>query len=136
LHIGSNASTTNDEIKVSISAISTLALGVSAGAGAGVAVGVSTQAAAVAAITKLDTAMNSVNNLRANLGSYVNRLEHTINNLANQEFNTQDAEARIRDVDFAEETTQFTRNQILVQSSTSMLAQANTAPQSVLGLLR
>jgi flagellin len=136
LHIGANNSTTgSDEIKVQISAISTLALGVSAGAAAGVAVGVSTQAAATAAITRIDTALNQVNNLRANLGSYVNRLEHTINNLSNQEFNTQDAESRIRDVDFAHETTQFTRNQILVQSSTSMLSQANQKPQSVLSLL-
>ena len=138
LHIGANNSATGaDEIKVQIGAISTLALGVSAGAAAGAAsaVSVSTQASATAAITKIDTALNQVNNLRANLGSYVNRLEHTINNLSNQEFNTQDAESRIRDVDFAHETTQFTRNQILVQSSTSMLSQANQKPQSVLSLL-
>jgi len=134
LHIGANSKST-DEIKVSISAISTLALGVSAGAAAGSAVGVSTQASAVSAISLLDTAMDTVNRVRANLGSYVNRLEHVVNNLSNQEFNTQDAESRIRDVDFAQETTQFTRNQILVQSSTSMLAQANSAPQSVLSLL-
>jgi len=135
LHIGAN-SKASDEIKVQIGSISTLALGVSAGAAAGVAVGVSTQASATAAITKLDTAMDTVNRVRANLGSYINRLEHTVNNLSNQEFNTQDAESRIRDVDFASETTSFTRNQILVQSSTSMLSQANQKPQSVLSLLR
>ncbi|MCL2207870.1 MAG: flagellin, partial [Fibromonadales bacterium] len=66
---------------------------------------------------------------------YINRLEYTINNIANLEFNTQDAESRIRDTDFAKETTNFTRNQIMVQSATSMLAQANSLPQSVLGLL-
>ena len=88
-----------------------------------------------ASIAAMDTALNTVNELRANLGSYINRLDHTINNLANQAYNTQDAEARIRDVDFATETTQFTRNQILVQSSTAMLSQANMKPQSVLGLL-
>jgi len=135
LHIGANAKT-SDEIKIQIGSISTLALGVSAGAAAGVAVGVSTQASATAAISKLDVAMDTVNRLRANLGSYINRLEHTVNNLSNQEFNTQDAESRIRDVDFASETTQFTRNQILVQSSTSMLSQANQKPQSVLSLLK
>jgi flagellin len=138
LHIGANNSSTGaDEIKVQIGAISTLALGVSAGAAAGAAsaISVSSQVAATLAISKIDTALNQVNSLRANLGSYVNRLEHTINNLSNQEFNTQDAESRIRDVDFAAETTLFTRNQILVQSSTSMLSQANQKPQSVLSLL-
>lgn len=135
LHIGANAKT-SDEILVQIGSISTASLGVSAGAAAGVAVGVSTQTSATTAITALDDALNKVNLLRANLGSYVNRLEHTINNLANQEFNSQDAESRIRDVDFATETTSFTRNQILVQSSTSMLSQANQKPQSVLSLLR
>jgi flagellin len=112
LHIGANAKI-SDEIKVNIGSINSSTLGVSAGAAAGVAVGVSSQSVATNAITKVDAAMDTVNKLRANLGSYINRLEHTINNLANQEFNTQDAESRIRDVDFAHETTQFTRNQIL-----------------------
>jgi len=84
----------------------------------------------------VDSAMDQVNTLRAQLGSVINRLEHTINNIANQEFNTQDAESRIRDVDFAFETTQFSRNQILVQSSTSMLSQANQKTQGVLSLLK
>jgi flagellin len=129
LHVGANAGTA-DEIKVTITAVSTGSLGTSSGT-----VGVSTQSAASTALTKLDTALNTVNKMRADIGSYVNRLEHTINNLSNQEFNTQDAESRIRDVDFAMETTSFSRNQILVQSSTSMLAQANQKPQSVLSLL-
>jgi flagellin len=133
LHIGANAGAA-DEIKVHIGSVSTGSIGMST-SGAG-AVGVSTQAAATSAITAVDAAMDQVNRLRADLGSYINRLEHTINNIANQEFNTQDAESRIRDVDFAQETTQFTRNQILVQSSTSMLSQANQAPQGVLSLLR
>jgi flagellin len=130
LHVGANAGTA-DEIKVSITSISTGSLGTSSGS-----VGVSTQAGATAALTKVDAALNTVNKMRADIGSYVNRLEHTINNLSNQEFNTQDAESRIRDVDFATETTQFTRNQILVQSSTSMLSQANQKPQGVLSLLQ
>lgn len=132
LHVGANAGSA-DKINVTIGAVSTGALGMSTG-GTG-AVGVSTQASATASITAVDGALDTVNRLRADLGSYINRLEHTINNLSNQEFNTQDAEARIRDVDFAHETTQFTRNQILVQSSTSMLSQANSKPQSVLSLL-
>lgn len=132
LHIGANAKNA-DEIKVSIGSISTASLGMST-SGTG-AVGVSTQSSATTAISSVDSALDKVNKLRADLGSYINRLEHTINNLSNQEFNTQDAESRIRDVDFASETTQFTRNQILVQSSTSMLSQANSKPQSVLSLL-
>jgi flagellin len=132
LHIGANAKSA-DQIKVRIGAISTGSLSMST-SGTG-QVAVSTQLSATSAISSVDSALDKVNRLRADLGSYINRLEHTINNLANQEFNTQDAEARIRDVDFAQETTQFTRNQILVQSSTSMLSQANQKPQSVLGLL-
>lgn len=132
IHIGANAKA-SDEIKITISAISTAALAMST-SGTGF-VSVSSAAFALASITAVDSALDKVNNLRANIGSYINRLEHSINNIANQEFNTQDAESRIRDVDFAYETTQFTRNQILVQSSTSMLSQANQAPQSVLGLL-
>jgi len=132
LHIGANSGNA-DEIHVQIGSISTGSLGMSTSGAA--AVGVSTQASATKTISAIDAAMDKVNRLRANLGSYINRLDHTINNIANQEFNTQDAESRIRDVDFATETTQFTRNQILVQSSTSMLSQANQKPQSVLKLL-
>jgi len=87
------------------------------------------------AIDGLDAAIKSISGTRAKIGTYINRLEYTVNNIANLEFNTQDAESRIRDTDFAKETTNFTRNQIMVQSATSMLAQANSLPQSVLGLL-
>ena len=73
--------------------------------------------------------------MRSDMGAYVNRLEFAISNLGNQIYNTQDAESRIRDVDFAKETTEFTRSQILTQSATSMLAQANNVPQGVLSLL-
>jgi len=132
LHVGANA-TSADEIRVTIGAISTGSLGMSTSGAA--MVGVSTQASATTAISAVDNALDIVNRLRADLGSYINRLEHTINNISNQEFNTQDAESRIRDVDFAHESTQFARNQILVQSSTSMLSQANQAPQGVLSLL-
>jgi len=90
---------------------------------------------ATKAIDALDDAIKSISGTRAKIGTFINRLEYTINNIANLEFNTQDAESRIRDTDFGKETTNFTRNQILVQSATSMLAQANSLPQSVLGLL-
>jgi flagellin len=87
------------------------------------------------AIDALDGAIKSISATRAKIGTFINRLEYTINNIANLEFNTQEAESRIRDTNFATETTNFTRNQIMVQSATSMLAQANALPQSVLGLL-
>jgi len=65
----------------------------------------------------------------------VNRLEHAINNIINQEHNNQAAESQIRDTDYAVETATFTKNQILMQSATAMLAQANQVPQNVLSLL-
>ena len=65
-----------------------------------------------------------------------NRLEHTLNNLSSYEENLTASESRIRDVDMASEMIQFTKYQILQQAGTSMLAQANSAPQSVLSLLR
>jgi flagellin len=127
LHIGPNAKAA-DAITITMSGISTTALGVSLSS-------ISTQASSLIAIQSLDVAINSVNRMRSDLGAYVNRLEHAVNNLDNQLHNTQNAESVIRDVDFAEETSTFTRNQILTQSATSMLAQANAVPQSVLGLL-
>jgi flagellin len=84
----------------------------------------------------LDAAIQTVSRVRASIGSYINRLDYTVNNLSNMTVNTQDAESRIRDTDFAHETTQFTKNQLLVQSATSMLAQANTLPQNALTLLQ
>jgi flagellin len=96
---------------------------------------ISAYTGAVDAIDKLDDAIKSISGARASIGTFINRLEYSINNIANLEFNTQDAESRIRDTDFAKETTNFTRNQIMVQSGTSMLAQANMLPQAVLGLL-
>jgi len=95
----------------------------------------SSQTDATAAITALDTAINSVNNMRSNMGAFINRLEHAINNLDISNTNQQSAESLIRDVDFASETADYTKNQILVQSATAMLAQANMVPQSVLQLL-
>ena len=83
----------------------------------------------------LDAAINEVSMARANLGAYQNRLEFKIQNLNNQAENISAAESRIRDADMAQMMTEFTRNNILFQASTAMLAQANTLPQSVLQLL-
>jgi len=73
---------------------------------------------------------------RADLGAYYNRLEHAAKGLMNAYENTQAAESRIRDADMAEVTVDYTKNQILVQSGTAMLAHGNTRPQGVLQLLR
>ena len=100
------------------------------------AVSISSSAGAVSALTQIDNALKSVNNLRSTLGAYQNRLEHKINNMNTSAENLQAAESRIRDLDIAKEMTAFTRNSILVQASTAMLAQANAAPQAVLSLLR
>ncbi|MCX7998455.1 MAG: flagellin [Leptospiraceae bacterium] len=88
------------------------------------------------AIGVLDDAIYKVSKQRANLGAYQNRLEHAAKGLMNAYENTQASESRIRDADMAEESVAFTKNQILVQSGTAMLAQANIRPQSVLQLLR
>uniref|UniRef100_UPI00064A0F91 flagellin n=1 Tax=Geobacillus sp. ZGt-1 TaxID=1631556 RepID=UPI00064A0F91 len=91
---------------------------------------------ATAAISKIDIAINTVSTERARLGSYQNRLEHTINNLDTSAENLTAAESRIRDVDMAKEMMEFTKQNILTQAAQSMLAQANQQPQSVLQLLR
>jgi len=87
------------------------------------------------AITQVNTALNIISTQRAALGALQNRLEYKINNLDIGAENLQAAESRIRDVDMAKEMTQFTRNNILFQASTAMLAQANALPQGVLQLL-
>jgi flagellin len=87
-------------------------------------------------LASIDAAIANVSNQRGALGATQNRLEHTLNNLATYEENLTSSESRIRDVDMAAEMVNFTKLQILQQAGTSMLAQANQAPQSVLSLLR
>ncbi|MBU5436672.1 flagellin [Tissierella sp. MSJ-40] len=88
------------------------------------------------AITTINTQLETVSKGRSLLGAAQNRLEHTIKNLDNAAENLQAAESRIRDVDMAKEMMEMTRQNILQQASTAMLAQANQAPQTVLQLLR
>ena len=78
---------------------------------------------------------NAVSSYRAKLGAAQNRLEHTINNLEVTSENITSAESRIRDTDMADEIMNFTKNNILLQASQSMLAQSNSIPQSILSLL-
>ena len=97
---------------------------------------ISSRNGAFAAISAVDGAIRSVSTVRSNLGAVVNRLDHAMKNLEVQDTNITSAESSIRDVDFATEMTEFTRNQILSQSATAMLAQANQAPERVLELLK
>jgi flagellin len=120
---------TSQTLAITLTGAKTTELGVSA-------VKVSTAALAVAAISTIDTALKSVTTLRSTLGAYQNRLEFTINTLAIQEENSSASESAIRDANIAQETIQFTRNQILVSAGTSVLAQANLVPQTALQLLR
>ncbi|URN96100.1 MAG: flagellin FliC [Candidatus Pristimantibacillus lignocellulolyticus] len=96
---------------------------------------IATVAGASAAIAAVSNAIENVSTQRATFGAVQNRLEHTVNNLGVNKENLSAAHSRIRDADMAAEMTNFTKNQILVQAGTSMLAQANSVPQNVLKLL-
>ncbi|PKM88335.1 MAG: hypothetical protein CVU87_07660 [Firmicutes bacterium HGW-Firmicutes-12] len=100
------------------------------------ALDVSTAAYASAAVSAIDDAIGAVSTERSRLGAYQNRLEHTINNLGTSAENMTAAESRIRDVDMAAEMMEFTKQNILAQAGTAMLAQANQRPQQVLQLLQ
>jgi flagellin len=95
-----------------------------------------TQNAAGNMIASLDVAISNVAAARSSYGSVQNRLEYTLNNLSTYEENLTASESRIRDVDMASEMVELTKLQILQQAGTSMLAQANSSPQTVLSLLR
>jgi len=97
---------------------------------------ITTSTGAMGAISTIDSALNSVLTLRSQLGASQNRMEMTYDFIGIQRENMMAAESRIRDVDFASEMTTYTKNQIIVQASTAMLAQANVSAQSVLQLLQ
>ena len=99
-------------------------------------VDISTQDGAAAAVAAINDAIDYVSTVRGNLGATQNRLEHTINNLEATTTNITEAESRIRDTDMAKEMMEYTKNNILVQASQAMLAQANQVPQGVLQLLQ
>ena len=98
--------------------------------------GVTTVASANASVGQLSTYMDTIRAERADLGSTMNRLSYTIDNLANISVNTAAARSRVMDADYAVEAANLARSQIMMQAATAMLAQANTAPQQVLALLR
>ncbi len=117
-----------DELKLNIAAMDSTILGVN---NQSIAEGRDARHA----ISRVNDALNAVSTQRASLGAMQNRLNHKINNLDTSSENLSAAESRIRDLDMAQEMTNFTRNNILTQASTAMLAQANSAPQGVLQLL-
>jgi flagellin len=123
--IGANS---GQEMTISIGSMTALDLGVNA-------LDLESQSGASAAISTISDAIETVSGERSKMGAYQNRLEHTIANLGTSAENLQAAESRIRDLDMAEEIMAFTKNNILQQAATAMLAQANMAPQSVLQLL-
>ncbi len=122
-------SSTADTISVSAADASTSTLGIADGSG------ISTATTAQSMLDTIDSAIDSVNTTRGTLGAQQNRLGSTLRSLANVRENTSAAESRIRDVDVAMETADLTRNSILQQAATSILAQANQQPQLALSLL-
>lgn len=126
IQTGANA---GDNLSISIAAMNTTVLNIDA-------TSIGNRENAELAISAVNTAINQVSTQRANLGAIQNRLQHKINNLNTSSENLQAAESRIRDLDMAKEMTAFTKNNILSQAATAMLAQANAAPQGVLQLLK
>ncbi len=126
LQIGANEGQT---LEVRIPDISSEKLGVNN-------VNVKSHNGAERAITTIDLAINQVSGIRAKLGAYQNRLEHSINNLETSNENMTEALTRVLDTDMATEMTEYTQKNVLAQAGTSMLAQANERPQMVLNLLQ
>jgi len=118
---------------ITVSAITNLS---ATGLGLSASVDVTTANNASSALSTIDTALNTVTTARANLGASINRFEQTISNLRVTVESLQTSRSRVQDADFAAETASLTRLQILQQSGTAVLAQANAIPQNVLSLLR
>jgi flagellin len=127
-HVGANAGETieiNSDLTLSASDV----FGVTVS-------GINLETGANAALTTIDSAIDEVSDVRADLGATQNRFEHTIANLSVSVENLSASESRIRDTDMALEMVAFTRHQIMTQAGTAMLAQANAVPQAVLSLLQ
>jgi flagellin len=132
LQIGANM---DQNERVFIGAITAESLGLQSVQGSTDSISISTPEQANLTVGVLDSALRIVSKQRADLGAYQNRFEMASVGIASAAENLQAAESRIRDVDMASEMVDYVKNQILVQSGTAMLAQANTQPQSVLTLL-
>ena len=127
-----SATGTQNQISVTINSMNSTSLGVP-----GTAMDIQTNMTSrLASIKEVDDAIKTVNDQRSELGAISNRLNHTVNNLTNISSNLSAAKGGIEDADFALETTDLAKNQILQQASTAMLAQANASKQNVLSLLQ
>ncbi len=133
LQVGAEG-TTDNQIAIKISAISSAGLKITALKGTGVSG--ADGSAAQGSIATIKNAIKTLNKQRSDLGAIQNRLEHTIKNLDNVVENTTAAESQIRDTDMATEMVKYSNNQILTQAGQAMLAQSNTANQGVLSLLQ
>ena len=132
-HIGANM---DQRVQAFIGTMTAQALGLKGAQGDDAGIGISTPDTANMAIGAIDEALKTVSKQRADLGAYQNRFEMAANGVAVAAENLQAAESRIRDTDMASEMVEYTKNQILTQSGTAMLAQANSQSQNVLALLR
>jgi len=130
-HIGANAAAANNEVVVSTKD----AIGTSGAVSAVAFSGMSSQVSARNAISAIDNSIDNINKIRSNMGTQQNRLESVVRNLANVSENMSASRSRVQDADFAVETANLTRTQILQQAGTAMLSQANSVPQNVLSLL-
>jgi flagellin len=132
--VGANQGETIDLAAASFGVVSDLTALATVGTTAGAVAAMSS--GAMSKIDALDDMIENVSKVRGNYGAVQNRMEHRLTNLATYQENLTASESRIRDVDMAAEMTKFTKLNILQQAGTSMLAQANQAPQGVLSLLR
>jgi flagellin len=131
-HVGANE---NQFVSLKINNMRADQLGIS-GVQTSLALSITSAADADAAISTINDALTNISSERSKFGAIQNRLEHTINNLRNVAENLQGSESRIRDVDMADEMVKFSKDKIIAQSGTAMLAQANATPQGILQLIR
>ena len=122
-------SASGDTMNIALADVTATGLGINA-------ITIATDTGAAAALTSLDTALNTITTAQANLGASQNRLQATVSSLVNRSTNLSEARSRIQDANFSEESTNLAKSQILSQASTAMLAQANQSQQGVLSLIR
>jgi flagellin len=127
LHIGANTLGVVDRMRIRIDPLNLDSLNLALNA-------LTSHQSSMGSIAPLDEALASVNSIRASLGAQANRLEDLVPLLENSNINLQGSESRIRDVDFAMESTEFTKTQVMMQSAQAMLSQANNLPQKILSL--
>jgi flagellin len=136
LHIGANTTLADNTLTINFADMSAETIGITAALFGASNTVVATQADARNVIDAVDSAIGNVNSQRGSFGAFQNRLEHTIKSLGVAVENLSAAESRIRDADIAELSSKMVSNQILQQAGVSVLAQANSAPQSALSLLQ